>query len=482
MTIVERTTLVYRHFEKLFSNKVLKAVAYSVFVAFFLFLNLSPYTHIETYAEMQAEGSWGDQQRKINIIEGVEDVDSKNTVTTVGNSFKSILHLANTELNPLVFENGEELVKSSEVSEESKVGLMQIVDSGVMAILENPPSTDVADHLAKEWIPGYDSSNTEILAVAEHKSGYQELQFSGVDVIWARVRNIAYVMFVLVMIVIGFMIMFRSKIGGQTMVTVGNAIPNIVIALVLVTFSFAIAGFIIDLGGLVMLFIVSALQGGTGVDYDKFIGISDPWEIYGVVVSGEGNMKDFLFQFEGKNLFALLWEGIATIPKLLGSAILAGIAIYGAAKLWFSLAKAYITILIQVIASPLIIATAALPGNMKAFTNWVTGVARNVLVFPCTVALINLPQALFSISNEVKLRFPGALVFENAAEYDAGSIGADSNFFIVILEIVLIFMASQVPAFLETVLPSNSSPATQKAGQKSQEALSKMPIFGSLMK
>jgi hypothetical protein len=35
--------------------------------------------------------------------------------------------------------------------------------------------------------------------------------------------------FVIVMIIAGFMIMVRNKIGGQTMVTLGNVLPNVLL-------------------------------------------------------------------------------------------------------------------------------------------------------------------------------------------------------------------------------------------------------------
>src|SRR5258708_14361646 len=43
------------------------------------------------------------------------------------------------------------------------------------------------------------------------------------------------------------MIMFRVKISPQVVVSVQSALPKIAIALVLVTFSYAIAGFLIDI-------------------------------------------------------------------------------------------------------------------------------------------------------------------------------------------------------------------------------------------
>lgn len=80
--------------------------------------------------------------------------------------------------------------------------------------------------------------------------------------LWKIFRDLSYMILVIVLIAIGFMIMFRAKINPQTIISVENALPKIVIALILITFSFAIAGFMIDLMYVVIILIISALSGG----------------------------------------------------------------------------------------------------------------------------------------------------------------------------------------------------------------------------
>lgn len=64
--------------------------------------------------------------------------------------------------------------------------------------------------------------------------------------LWTKMRDIVYVLFVLVFVVVGVAIMLRVKIDPRTVMTVQNQIPKIIIGLLLVTFSLAIAGFLID--------------------------------------------------------------------------------------------------------------------------------------------------------------------------------------------------------------------------------------------
>lgn len=78
-------------------------------------------------------------------------------------------------------------------------------------------------------------------------------QSSGIDSLspliplWVVFRNIVYVGFVIVFVIVGLAIMLRLKIDPRTVMSVENQIPKIIIGLVLVTFSMAISGLLIDL-------------------------------------------------------------------------------------------------------------------------------------------------------------------------------------------------------------------------------------------
>lgn len=82
--------------------------------------------------------------------------------------------------------------------------------------------------------------------------------------LWRASRNIAYALMVLVIIALSFMIMFRVKISPQTVISVQSALPKIAIALVLVTFSYAIAGFLVDVM-YVLIGLISLILASSGV-------------------------------------------------------------------------------------------------------------------------------------------------------------------------------------------------------------------------
>ena len=129
--------------------------------------------------------------------------------------------------------------------------------------------------------------------------GFYALQ--PIALIWKVFRNISYLLIVLVTISIGFMIMFRANLGSQTVIAIENALPRIVIALLLITFSFAIAGFLIDLmyivmglGGSVIISNIAAdstkaaeLASTLGWESDVFN--QSGWALLGKIV-GNGNI------------------------------------------------------------------------------------------------------------------------------------------------------------------------------------------------
>jgi len=104
--------------------------------------------------------------------------------------------------------------------------------------------------------------------------------------VWKAMRDVAYLLLVLVIVTIGFMIMFRTKINPQTIVNVENALPKIIMALIYITFSFAIAGFLIDLMYIVIVLIIVVLGPETGkktADLIPAFLLAGPWKIFEMV-------------------------------------------------------------------------------------------------------------------------------------------------------------------------------------------------------
>lgn len=121
----------------------------------------------------------------------------------------------------------------------SSMGVMGILGNAITSLYTNMPA-HTGDYIA--YLHNNFGFAKPALAAGE---GYTSL--APMMGIWVTIRNVAYLMIVLVFIFIGFAIMLRVKIDPRTVMTIENQIPKIIIGLILITLSFAIAGFLIDL-------------------------------------------------------------------------------------------------------------------------------------------------------------------------------------------------------------------------------------------
>ncbi len=246
-------------------------------------------------------------------------------------------------------------VAASKSSSFRSTGLMGMVEKGNNDLLAVFPSLGVGEHLALEFIPGYEKNKTFALEDTdpEKESGkrskeLEELLFKDdtsdkeledidddinqivqdeenapaldirgytylkdtlkLDKLWGQSRNLAYVFFVLAMIAIGFMIMFRNKLGGQVIVSIGNSIPQLIICLVLVTFSFAIAGIMLDLGRTSMKIVERVFISAQEAAGDPSPAVMD--------IKGIGRLNDqLMFSF---NPFDTISKGVRKVPFIGG--------------------------------------------------------------------------------------------------------------------------------------------------------------------
>ena len=113
---------------------------------------------------------------------------------------------------PCLFQNCEEIE-----DEQARKGFGGVIEEQVVAMLDRQPTVNVVAHLAEEWVPGYKDTNSV------YANGVDDLKEAKIVDLWSFTRNIAYAFYVVIMIVIGFMIMFRNKIGGQVMNVISSA-------------------------------------------------------------------------------------------------------------------------------------------------------------------------------------------------------------------------------------------------------------------
>jgi hypothetical protein len=210
---------------------------------------------------------------------------------------------------------------------------------------------------------------------------------------WKQFRNIAYLFFIIITLIIGFMIMMRQKIGSQAAVTAQQAIPQIVIALITVTFSYAIAGFMIDLMYVFMFLLVGLFPDQTGENPIAKNLFSIGLELFsGGIGTAFTAVNAFTQEALGINEQAEQMVGFIT--GLTFALIIAIAYIFAMIQLFFELLKTYIAIIVSIILSPLLLMMGALPGRSDVFGNWIRSIAGNLIAYPVVLLLIILHKLM----------------------------------------------------------------------------------------
>lgn len=323
----------------------------------------------------------GNQDKLEEHAAAIEDADKggSNIDATTGNAMMSLqaaatFMLGGPEAGGTTSQNPE-LRKA--LANKYGGGVINHINDGIIAMFSNPAAntqTYVADIMR----------SAKIIPPAQA----QGLGFASLDPIletWKMFRNVAYLFFVVMFLIIGFMIMFRQKIGGQTVVTAQQAIPSIITSLIFVTFSYAIAGFMIDLMYLVMFLIIGLFGASTSLIDKSFLqlGLSLlTGEEFndGIYSTVSGAVADLARNVGIPD--AIGWIGGVTIGLIFIVAMVIGIF-----KLFFELLKTYVTIIASIAFAPLFLMVGAIPGK-NVFKGWLQQLIGNLMAFPVTLMLL----------------------------------------------------------------------------------------------
>jgi len=280
---------------------------------------------------------------------------------------------------------------------------------------------DVIDGKTTSWIPGgiigatnkaiaylYTPQASGIEYIASNIGQFvgkpaiaQGYGFSGLQPIlpiWRTFRNTVYVLYSIVFVVIGLMIMLRIKISPQATITLQNAIPKIITSLIFVTFSYAIAGLIIDFSYVIINLGVNLLQPNfpstmTTANYDLGIFWGRSYEMTWAVLATVGIIAGVL---GGLAVGGAVGAAVGILAGLLILLIVGLVTAITLIKFMFSLAKCYLTIILKIVLAPFEIAAGAFPNSKTGFSSWVIGLIANVAVFPISFFFIILGYIVWS--------------------------------------------------------------------------------------
>ncbi|MBI2617638.1 hypothetical protein HYW55_05895 [Candidatus Gottesmanbacteria bacterium] len=340
------------------------------------------------------------------------------------------------------------------------------------SMIDTPPASGLA-------YTGYVLANIGIFPKA-YAQGIGFVGLLPLFPLWAAFRNIAYSILIIVMVVIGFMVIFRMKIDPKTVISIQAAIPKIIVALLLITFSYPIAGFLIDLMYLAMAIainiIATSLPEATFPDYMR-----DSADLQNLFITGGwGALWGSVFNFRligdfFKQIFlgSSLNTGVGITTELLSAIISVGFGgVAGAAaipwaiggliapvaillliiglgllftviRITFLLLNAYIQIILALIFSPILLLQEAIPGR-SAFGQWIQNLIANLIVFPATVLVIYGSWILTTFAWKSNLWSPPLTPVGGG-----GDLGGSGNPIAVLLGLGMIFMTPNLIASIK---------------------------------
>jgi len=288
--------------------------------------------------------------------------------------------------------------------------------------------------------------------------------------LWKAFRNIAYALLAVAMIIVGFLIMFRKKIDPKTVITVQNALPNIVVTLLLITFSYAIVGVLIDLMYVTIAFAISILEPvGNGViddyTYQTFLSGSYDTVARKLLAGGQdatlkiflGNLLSF-FSLRlpnpseqltaygipiftpldlGKIALGATGDLLATGGSVLLAFILCLVFLFATVRLFFVLIGAYIQIIMSLLISPFQLLLGVFPGS-NAFESWIKNLIANLAVFPITAIMILIGSIIVKYGENGTVWAPPML--------NSGGVGAHN-----IMGVIAIGVLLGIPSVINSV-------------------------------
>lgn len=382
---------------------------------FLKFLGVFVFLFVFFVPSVRAENPWYDQTPE-QFAKKVKDPTNPDAIFGERYTFAQINWIINSLATIIAPNDSKKFIDETiklinkartgqiiQFSEYASLGVPGYILGSVSEIYSNPPASGVTEikSLASKAID-YSTGVTPAYA----QSGYGFDSLSAVQNLWKAARNVTYLLMVIILVASGFMIMFRVKINPQTVVSLQTMIPKLVITLILVTFSFAIAGFVIDMVYVFITLFISMLQ---------LSGIISPNNIGETIrlfttTHGEWIIGYFLVPWL---IILLMGVIVATIPVaatsiiipvavtlLISGSVMAIFALvitifllFQLIKIWWMLLKTYITLILLIAIGPLQIMLDLIPGQ-SGFGPWIRNIIANASVF-VVVPMMFLLNMLF---------------------------------------------------------------------------------------
>lgn len=391
-------------------------------------------------------------------------------------------------------------------------GALGAVTSVIGMLYVNPP-VRTADYLASVG----QSLGIVKETHAQGVGGSGEGVLHPILTLWQVSRNVSYVIMIIVFLIIGLMIMFRNRINPQTVITAQAALPGLVIGLILITFSYFLAGLVSDtafLGTNMVGYYFSAAQGITPpnsvenmkkqnvlsivspltgiIDRDNAAdALSSVWNslsetpqrllsVLAMFITAQPTLQFTealkIFPSVGEGFQALI-VGIAAIAALQNPTAVIGltlafiataILLYAMFKLLLRLINAYLNILFLTITAPFQFLVASLPGRQSIATGWVLSMLCHVLAFPAVFAVLYFVAFLMGPNVEAVKKLPFDISQRNPVTGTSTFPlfgGLEINFVNILLSFGVLVASPSIPDIISRAI-GRMSQAGQLIGQE----------------
>ena len=332
---------------------------------------------------------------------------------------------------------------------------------GALGLMANYISALYVPAVSSSQYVGYLADNFGIVQKADAATpatncsptvGYGFCGLAPIFTLWSGIRDFAYAMLTVLFIAIGIGVMLRFRVDPRTVMTLQNQIPRVIIAILLITFSYAIAGLMVDLMWTATYAGINYITSKNVSNIEICIPTAkplsqaldqrlndDPLSFTNTVFRriNPGNdcnnlgldngllslssgvaaalgtlvtqtIKDLLGINSGCGLDLnpfhdigciaqdaigtfLIWVSEQIVKLIVFIALL--IALF---RLWFKLIQAYVTFLIFVIMGPIWIVFGLIPGRPLGFEKWIRIVFANLAVFPLVAFLLTFARIIVS--------------------------------------------------------------------------------------
>jgi len=326
-----------------------------------------------------------------------------------------------------------------------------LLNGGTLADVKNPGSifflADVADRGFRMPVPiesqEYIATINPFQSSQVYAQAVDELNNGRLSSLWNNFRNAALALSAIIIVIIGFMIMFRSRLDPRTTITAMNSLPKVIFAVILTYFSFALSGLMLDFGRLALQFVYQLV----------------PLES-GAIFSGLLQLVLLIILLFVGSFFTGGVTGLVGIGLLLLVLLILILLMVVIVNILIQMLKRYAAFIIYTLAAPFFFLWGALPG--QSMLGWFKSQLANVLAIPAMFLMVRLAVYIGSTSFNVIGNILGhdiggatlSLPSPFAVGLGTSTAASATGWFLLapLVSIGVLFYATKMPAILDGVL------------------------------